>query len=144
MFDCFFNSTIWLNCLFNFWTSHSPKNPPMDEWLCLRSPPPQRMRWKPGLGATIELEALNPECTYPSTQNGRIPPNPEKGNTNPNSQIQSAKSKSCQIKTNQDKPYIPILPLTWLALAFDKFSTDVAPRGSHTCQALQWIEARSV
>jgi hypothetical protein len=94
------------------------------------------------LGAALELEALNPECTYPSTQNVRIPPNPKKENTNPNSQIKSAKSKSHQIETNQDKPYLPILPLIWLA--HDKFTTNVAPRRTHTCHALRWIEARAV
>ena len=117
-------------------TRHSPKNPPMDERLCLRSPPPQQTRWEPGLGAALELETLDPECTYPSTQNGRIVPNPEKGNANPNSQIESAKLKSLQIKTNQDKPYLHIIPLAWLALAFDKFPTDVAPLRAHTCQVL--------
>jgi hypothetical protein len=98
----------------------------MAKQLCLRSPPPQQKRWGPGLGAALELEALDPECTDPSTQNVCIPPNPEKRNANPNFQIKSAKSKSRQIETNQDKPYLPILPLTWLALAFDKFTTDVA------------------
>ena len=120
-------------------TPHSPKNPPMAERLCLRSPPPQQTRWEPGLGAALELEALDPECTYPSTQNGRIPPNSEKGNENPNFQIHSAKSKSRQIETNQDKPYLPILPTMRGALAFDKFPTDIAPRRAHTYQALKWI-----
>jgi hypothetical protein len=104
---------------------------------CLRSPPPQQTRLEPGLGVALELEALDPECTYPFIQTGRIPPNPEKGNANPNSQIENAKLKSHQIKTNQYKPYLPILPQTWLALAFDKFPTDVAPRRVHTRQALQ-------
>ena len=104
---------------------------------CLRSPPPQQMKLEPGLGVALELEALDPECTCPSTQNSRIPPNPEKGNENTNFQIHSAKSNSGQIETNQDKPYLPILPQTWLALAFDKFPTDVAPRRAHTRQALQ-------
>ena len=119
---------------------YSPKNPPKDDRLCLRSPPPQQTRWEPPeLGAALQLEALDPECTHPSTQNGRIPPNPEKGNGNPNSQIHSAKSKSSQIETNQDKPYLPILPKMQFALAFDKFPTDIAPLRANTCQALQWI-----
>ena len=53
-------------------------------------------------------------------------PNPEKGNANPNSQIESAKLKLLQIKTNQDKTYLPIIPHVCLALAFDIFPTDVA------------------
>ena len=52
-------------------------------------------------------------------------PNPEKWNANPNSQIESAKLKLLQIKTNQDKTYL-IIPHVCLALAFDKFPTDVA------------------
>ena len=118
---------------------HSPQNPPMDERLCLTSPP-QQTRLEPGLGpglgAALQLETLDPQCTYPSTQNGRNAPNPEKGNANPNSQIESAKLKSLQIKTNQDKPYLPIIPLAWLALAFDKFTTDIPPLRANTCRAL--------
>ena len=98
------------------------------------------MRWEPGLGtglgAALQLGTLDPECIYPSTQNGRMDPNPEKGNANPNSQIESAKLKLLQIKTNQDKTYLPIIPLASLALAFDKCPTDVAPLRAHTCQAL--------
>ena len=131
-------------------TPYSPKNPLMDDRLCLRSPPPQQTRWEPpelgapDLGAPLQLEILDLECTYPSIQSGCISPNPEKGNGNPNSQIHTAKSKSRKIETNQDKPYLPILPTMSGALAFDKFSTDIAPRGAHTCQALQWIWARAV
>ena len=89
-------------------TPFSPKNPPMDDRLCLRSPPPQQTRCEPPeLGAALQLEALDPECTYPSAQNGHIPPNPEKGNGNPNSQIHTAKSKSRQIRTNQTFPSFP-------------------------------------
>ena len=91
----------------------------------------------PEKGAALQLEALDPECNYPSTQNSGIHPIPEKGNANPNSQIQSAKSKSSQIETNPDKPYLPILPQTWFALAFDKIPTGVAPLREHTCKALQ-------
>jgi hypothetical protein len=58
------------------------------------------MRWGPGLGAALQLEDFDPECTYPSTQNGCIHPNSERGNANPNSKIQSAKLKSSQIETN--------------------------------------------
>ena len=98
------------------------------------------MRWEPGLGpglvATLQLGTLDPECIYPSTQNGRTDPNPEKGNANPNSQIESAKLKLCQIKTNQDEPYLPIIPQVCLALAFDKFPTDVANLRFRTCHAL--------
>ena len=122
-------------------TPHSPNFPLLAERLCLgplslRSPPPPEQT---RLGEALELEALDPKCTYPSTQNGRIHPNPEKGNANLNSQIESAKSKSSEIKINQDKPYHPIHPQTWLALTFDKLPTDVASRRAHTCQALQWI-----
>ena len=91
----------------------------------------------PGLGAALQLETLDPEYTYPSTQNGRIAPNPEKGNANPNSQIESAKLKLLQTKTNQDKTYLPIIPLAWLALAFDKFPTDVAPLRAGTASRSQ-------
>lgn len=128
-------------------TPYSPKHPPPmeDDRLCMRSPPPQQTRWQPPglgapeLGAAIQLEALDPEYTCPSTQNSRIPPNPEQGNENTNFQIHSAKSNSGQIETNQDKPYLPILPTMRGALAFDKFPTDIAPRRAHTCQALKWI-----
>jgi hypothetical protein len=41
-------------------TPHSPKNPLMAKWLSLRSPPPQKTRWEPVLGAALELEALDP------------------------------------------------------------------------------------
>ena len=128
-------------------TPYSPKHPPPmeDDRLCMRSPPPQQMRWQPPglgapeLGAAIQLEALDPGYTCPSTQNSRIPPNPEQGNENTNFQIHCAKSNSGQIETNQDKPYLSILPMMRGALAFDKFSTDIAPRRAHTYQALKWI-----
>ena len=68
-------------------------------------------------------------------------PNPKKGNANPNSQIESAKLKLLQIKTNQDKTYLPIIPQAFLALAFDKFPTNVAPLRVHTCEALLWLGA---
>ena len=89
-------------------TPHSPQNPP--ERLCLRSPPPQQTRWEPGLGAALELEALEPKCTYPSTQNGRIHPIPERGTQTliPKSKVQNRNhAKSRQIRTNPTFPSFP-------------------------------------
>ena len=60
------------------------------------------------LEEALQLQALDPECTYPSTQNDDRAPNPEKRNANPNSQFQTANSKSRQLKTNPTFPPFPL------------------------------------
>src|SRR4051812_35490127 len=98
------------------------------------------MRLEPGLGwgmvksstPALELKALDPECSYPTTQNSCIDPIPEKENANPNSQIKIMPDRN---KSRQTLPSHP--SQTWMSLAVHKFPTGIAKFRDHTCIALQ-------